>query len=91
MVLSLFSRLFVVFVVGLRFRPAYGTCVVACPPPFLVPMCGGGVRAGVWVSAAPRLSLGGYWRVCVLVRPSRVVSCTSWLGLLCGGTCLCAR
>ena len=29
--------------------------------------------------------------MCVLVRPSRVVSCTSWLGLLCGGACLCAR
>ena len=29
-VLSLFCRLFVVFVVGLRFRPAYGTCVVSC-------------------------------------------------------------
>ena len=62
----------------------------ACPPPFLVPVCGVGVRAGVWVSAAPRLSLGGCWGVCVLVRPSRVVSCTSWLGLLCGGACLCA-
>ena len=29
-VLSLFCRLFVVFVVELRFRPALGTCVVAC-------------------------------------------------------------
>ena len=63
----------------------------ACPPPFPVLVCGVGVRAGVWVSAAPRLSLGGCWGVCVLVRPSRVVSCTSWLGLLCGGACLCAR
>ena len=36
------------------------------------------------------LSLRGCWGVCVLVRPSRVVSCTSWLGLLCGGACLCA-
>ena len=26
----------------------------------------------------------------MLVRPSRVVSCTSWWGLLCGGACLCA-
>ena len=63
----------------------------ACPPPFLVPVCGVGVRAGVWVSAAPRLSLGGCWGVCVLVRPSRVVFCTFWFGVLCGGACLCAR
>ena len=63
----------------------------ACPPLFLVPVCGVGVRAGVWVSAAPRLSLGGCWGVRVLVRPSRVVSFTSWLGLLCAGKCLCAR
>ena len=63
----------------------------ACPPPFPVPVCGVGVCARVWVSAAPRLSYGGCWGVCVLVRPSRVVSCTSWLGLLCGGACLCAR
>ena len=48
-----------------------------CPPPFPVPLCGVGVRAGVWVSAAPRLSLGGCWGVCVLVRPSPMVSCTS--------------
>ena len=63
----------------------------ACPPPFPVPVCGVCVRARVWVSAAPRLSLGGCWGVCVLVRQSRVVSCTPWLGLLCGGACLCAR
>ena len=62
-----------------------------CPPPFPVPVCGVGVRAAVWVSAAPRLPLGGCWGVCVLVRPSRLVSCTSWLGLLCGGAYLCAR
>ena len=87
-VLSLFCRLFVVFVVGLRFRPAYGVVWLrapsACPPPFPVLLCGVGVRAGVWVSGAPRLSLGWCCGVCVLVRPSRVVSCTSWLGLLCG-------
>ena len=61
------------------------------PPPFHVPLCDMAVRAGVWVSAAPRLSLGGCWGVCVLVGSSRVVSCTSWLGLRCGGACLCAR
>ena len=63
----------------------------ACPRLFPVPVCSVGVRAGVWVLAAPRLSLGECGHVCVLVRPSRVVSCTSWLGLLCGGACLCAR
>ena len=63
----------------------------ACPPRFPVPVCGAGVRAGVWVSAAPRPSLGGCWGVCVLVRPSRVVSCTSWSRFLCEGACLCAR
>ena len=63
----------------------------ACPPPFRVPVCDVGVRAGVRVSAAPHLSLGAFSGVCVLVRPSHVVSCTSWLGLLCGRACLCAR
>ena len=88
---------FVVFVVGLWFRLHLRRLWLrpraACPPPFLVPVCGVGVRAGVGVgvSAAPRLSLGGCWGVRVLVRPSRVVACTSWLGLLCGGACLCAR
>ena len=62
----------------------------ACTPPFPVLVCGVGVP-GVWVSAAPRHSLGGCWGVCVLLRPSRVVPCTSWLGVLCGGACLCAR
>ena len=63
----------------------------ACPPPFPAPLCGVGVGSVVLVSAAPHLSFRGLWGVRVLVRPSRVVSCTSWLGLLCGGACLCAR
>ena len=63
----------------------------ACPPPFPVPVWGVRVRARVWVLAALRLSLGGCWGVCVLMRPSRVVSCTSWLRLSCGGASLCAR
>ena len=63
----------------------------AFPPPFPVPVCGVGVRAEVWASAAPRLSWGGCWAVCVLVRPYCVVSCTSWLRLLCGGAFLCAH
>ena len=64
MVLSLFCRLFVVFVVGLRFRPAYGTCVVSCAfrlPPAVSGSC---VRCGraCWarVSAVP----GPSWLGC---------------------------
>ena len=75
---------------GLHMGRAWLRARSACTPPFPVPVCGVGVRAGVWVSAAPRHSLGGCWDVCVLVRPSRVVSCTSWLGVLCGGAFLCA-
>ena len=45
-VLSLFCRLFVVFVVGLRFRPAYGTCVVACALRLPSAVAGFGVRCG---------------------------------------------
>ena len=42
----------------------------ACTPPFPVPVCGVGVRAGVWVSAAPRHSLGGVGVcVCLCARP----------------------
>ena len=59
-VLSLFCRLFVVFVVGLRFRPAYGTCVVSCALRLPPAVSGSGVRCGraCWarVSAVPRPS-----------------------------------
>ena len=59
-VLSLFCRLFVVFVVGLRFWPAYGTCVVLCALRLPPAVSGSGVRSGraCWapVSAVPRLS-----------------------------------
>ena len=59
-VLSLFCRLFVVFVVGLRFWPAYGTCVVACALRLPPVVSGSGVRCGraCWarVSAVPRPS-----------------------------------
>ena len=58
-VLSLFCRLFVVFVVGPWCRPAFGTCVVSCafplPPPFPVPVCGVGVRAGPGSRLCPAL------------------------------------
>ena len=59
-VLSLFCRLFVVFVVGLRFRPTYGTCVVSCALRLPHAVSGSGVRCGraCWarVSAVPRPS-----------------------------------
>ena len=58
-VLSLFCRLFVVFVVGPWCRPAFGTYVVSCafplPPPFPVPVCGVGVRAGPGSRLCPAL------------------------------------
>ena len=58
-----------VFVVGLRFRPAYervwfGACS-ACPPLFLVPVCGVGVRAGPGSRLCPTL-LGWVVGVCFL-------------------------
>ena len=59
-VLSLFCRLFVVFVVGLRIQPAYATCVVACALRLPPAVSGSGVRCGsaCWarVSAVPRPS-----------------------------------
>ena len=59
-VLSLFCRLFVVFVVGLRFWPAYGTCVVSCALCLPPAVFGSVVRCGraCWarVSAVPRSS-----------------------------------
>ena len=66
---SLFCRLFVVFVVGLRFRPASGTCPVSCALRLPPAVSGSGVRCGrvCWarVSAVPRLSWLGC-RVCFL-------------------------
>ena len=50
----------------------------ACPPPLRVPVCGVGVRAGVWV-------------VCVLVRLSRVSPAPPGWGSCAGVVCLCAR
>ena len=56
-VLSLFCRLFVVFVVGLWCRPAFGTCVVSCAFPLPPAVSGSGVRCGraccTRVSAVP--------------------------------------
>ena len=75
-VLSLFCRLFVVFVVGLRFRPAYGARS-ACPRPFPVPVCGVGVRAGPGSRLCPAL-LGWVVGVCFL---------RFFFFLLCGAGC----
>ena len=59
-VLSLFCRLFVVFVVGLWCRPAFGTCVVWCAFRLPPTVSGSGVRYGraclARVSAVPRPS-----------------------------------
>ena len=59
-VLFLFCRLFVVFVVGLRFPPAYGMCVVSCALCLPPAVSGSGVRCGraCWarVPAVPRHS-----------------------------------
>ena len=62
-VLSLFCGLFVVFVVGLWCRPAFGTGVVSCAFPLPPAVSGSGVRCGraCWarVSAVPRPSWPG--------------------------------
>ena len=59
-VLSLFCRLFVVFVVGLWCRPAFGTCGAPCVFRLPPAVSGSGVRCGraCWarVSAVPRSS-----------------------------------
>ena len=69
-VLSLWCRLFMVFVVGLRCRPAYGTCVVSCALRLPPAVSGSGVRCGracwAWVSAVPRPFLGPVVGVCFL-------------------------
>ena len=56
-VLSLFCRLFVVFVVGLWCRPAFGTCVFSCafPLPPAVSGSGVGVPAGPGSRLCPAL------------------------------------
>ena len=45
-VLSLWCRLFVVFVVWVQFQPAYGTCVVSWAPRLPPAVSGSGVRCG---------------------------------------------
>ena len=75
------SRLFVVFVVGLSFRPAYGTCVVSCALRLPPAVSGSSVPCGraCWarVSAVPRPS----WLGC------RGVFCALFFSSLCGVGC----
>ena len=83
-VLSLFCRLFVVFMVGLRFRPAYGMCVVGCALLLPPAVSGSGVRCGracwAWVSAVPRSS----WLGCqgVFFAPFLLFALAFWCRLL---------
>ena len=82
---------------GFRLRPAtpgwgVGVCVCscarsACTPPLLAGVCGVGVCALAWVSAAPRHSWLGCWGVCVLVRPLRLYPATPGWGVRRGCVC----
>ena len=82
-VLSLFCRLSVVFVVGLWYRPAYGTCVVACALCLPPAVSGSGVRCGraCWarVSAVPRRSWLGCWGVFFALFVFRGLALWCWL------------
>ena len=83
---------------GFRLRAAssgwgVGVCVClclrsACIPRLLAGVCGVGVCAWAWASAAPRHSWLGCWGVCAFVCAFRLVPCPSWLGRRCGGVCL---
>ena len=83
---------------GFRLRPAtpgwgVGVCVCwcarpACPPPLLAGVCGVGVCVWARVSAAPRHSWLGCWRVCVLVCLFRLYPATPGWGARCGCVCL---
>ena len=90
-VLSLFCRLFVVFVVGLRFWPAYGTCVVLCALRLLPAVSGSGVRCGraCWarVSAVPRPSWLGCRGVFFALFLSWFGFVVSVAGCFCPGPC----
>ena len=81
-VLSLFCRLFVVFLAGLRFRPAFGTCVGSCALRLPPAVSGSGVRCGraCWarVLAVPRPS----WLGCRGVFFALFFSLALWCRLL---------
>ena len=76
---------------GFRLRPAtpgwgVGVCVCwcarsACTPPLLAGLCGVGVCAFAWVSAAPRHSWLGCWGVCVFVCALRLYPTTPGWGV----------
>ena len=86
-VFSLFCRLFVVFVVGLRFRPAYGTSVVSCALCLPPAVSGSGVWCGraCWalVSSVPRPS----WLGCRGVFFAFFFFLVSVAGCPCPGPC----
>ena len=87
-----------VFGLGCRLPPAspgwgVGVCVCscapsACTPPLLAGVCGVGVCAWAWVSAAPRHSWLGCWGVCVFVCPLRLFPTTPGWGVWCVCVCL---
>ena len=90
-VLSLFCRLFVVFVVGLRFQPAYGTCVVWCALRLPPAVSSSGVRCGracrARVLAVPRPSWRCCWAVFFALFFSWFGSVVSVAGCPCSGPC----
>ena len=82
---------------GFRLRPAtrgwgVGVCLClcarsACTQPLLAGVCGSGVCAWAWVSAAPRHSLLGCLGVCVLVCALRLCPATPGQGVRCWCVC----
>ena len=87
-----------VFGSGCRLHPAslgWGVGVFVCScapstctPPLLAGVCGLGVCAWAWVSAAPRHSWLGCWGVCVFVCPLRLFPNTPGWGVWCLCVCL---
>ena len=60
----------------------------SCTPPLLAGMCGVGVCAWAWASAAPRDSWLGCWGACVCVCPLRLWPATPGWGVWCVCVCL---
>ena len=59
----------------------------SCTPPLLARVCGVGVCAWAWVSAAPRHSWLGCWGLCVLVCALRLYPATHGWGVRCRCVC----